>query len=423
MAETIPFGELLRRHRLLAGLSQEGLAERAGLSVDAIRALERGRRTAPRPETIGLLAEGLALAPAERANFIASATGQAPAQENVQTVHQSPGSFPLPEPPTTLIGRERDVAEVTDLLQREDVRLVTLTGPGGVGKTRLALAIAHALRPAYADGVAFVDLSELRDPAPIAPAVAHALGLREDGANGPRELLFAFLRTKQLLLVLDNFEQVIGAAPLLSELVAATAQLSLLVTSRTPLHLRAEQRYPVLPLATPNLVEVSPREAVDFPASRLFAERAVATLPAFHLNTENVGTVTDICRRLDGLPLAIELAAARIALLPPQALLARLERRLAVLTRGARDLPERQQTLRGTIDWSYTLLTDRQRALFRRLSVFAGGCTAEAAEAIAGLPDDDGGDILSEIDALVDHSLLRSAVQADGEPRFRMLET
>ncbi|HEX7103619.1 MAG TPA: tetratricopeptide repeat protein, partial [Nitrolancea sp.] len=407
----------------LAGLSQEALAERAGLSVDAIRALERGRRTAPRPETIGLLADALALEPEDRANFIASATGQAPAHEDARATLREPRSFPLPEPPTTLIGRARDVAEVANLLQHEGARLVTLTGPGGVGKTRLALAIVHRLRPAYPDSVAFVDLSALRDPSPIAPAIARVLGLREDGASGPRDLLFAFLRAKQLLLILDNFEQVLGAAPLLAELVAETSHLSLLVTSRTPLHLRAEQQYPVLPLAMPDTVDVSAREAGEYPASRLFAERAVATLPTFHLHNGNAQTVTDICRRLDGLPLAIELAAARIALLPPQALLTRLEHRLAVLTRGARDLPERQQTLRATIDWSYTLLSDWQRAIFRRLSVFAGGCTVDAAEAVAGSPDGAGDDILDEIEALVDQSLLRVTTQADGESRFRMLET
>jgi predicted ATPase/DNA-binding XRE family transcriptional regulator len=423
MAETMPFGELLRRHRLLAGLSQEALAERAGLSVDAIRALERGRRTSPRPETIGLLADALALEAVDRGIFIASATGQASAHGDAQATARSPRAFPLPEPPTTLIGRERDVAEVTDLLQREGVRLVTLTGPGGVGKTRLALAIAHRLLPAYPDGVVFVDLSALRDPFPIAPTVARAFGLREDGASGPRELLVAFLRTKQLLLVLDNFEQVIGAAPLLAELVAETSHLSLLVTSRTPLHLRAEQQYPVLPLATPDRVDVSLREAGEFPASRLFTERAVATLPTFELSTNNAQSVTEICRRLDGLPLAIELAAARVALLPPQALLSRLERRLVVLTRGARDLPERQQTLRATIDWSYALLSNWQRAIFRRLSVFAGGCTTVAADAVVGSQESVDDDILGEIDALVDHSLLRSLIQADDEPRFRMLET
>jgi predicted ATPase/DNA-binding XRE family transcriptional regulator len=423
MVEGTPFGELLRRHRLLAGLSQEALAERAGLSVDAIRALERGRRTAPRPETIGLLADAVALEAADRANFIASATGQAPAHGDARKTPRSPRSIPLPEPPTTLIGRERDVDEVTDLLQRASVRLVTLTGPGGVGKTRLALAIAHRLRTAYPDGVVFVDLSALRDPFPIAPAVARALGLREDGARGPRDLLVAFLRAKRLLLVLDNFEQVIGAAPLLAELVAETLHLSLLVTSRTPLHLRAEQHYPVLPLETPDSVDISLQEAGEFPASRLFTERAIATLPTFQLSTNNAQSVTEICRRLDGLPLAIELAAARVALLPPQALLSRLERRLVVLTHGARDLPERQQTLRATIDWSYALLSNWQRAIFRRLSVFAGGCTTDAADVVVGSQESAADDILGEIDALVDHSLLHSLVQADGEPRFRMLET
>jgi len=461
--ETATFATLLRRYRLAASLSQEALAERARLSTAAIAALERGRRTAPRPDTVALLADALGLAPHECAALVtaaaprdstvaAAAAASVPVPELKATTsvpvepHEAPASAPpppplaaLPSPPTALIGREREETSVMRLLRPNGgARLVTLTGPGGVGKTRLALAVAAELRDAYPDGVTFVDLSALRDPALVAATVARALGLREEGALGARDLLPAYLRDKRVLLVLDNLEQVVEAAPLVGELVAACPSLAVLATSRVALRVRAEQRFDVPPLAVPGRNHPRVDEVENYAAVRLFVVRARAILPDFDLDAGNATAVAEICRRLDGVPLAIELAAARTALLPPAQLLARLGRRLGVLTGGARDLPARQQTLRATIDWSYALLAEWERALFRRLSVFAGGCTLDAAEAVVTTSHEaaDGadGDVFGGMTTLVDHSLLRAMAggvtgsardddPASGEPRFRMLET
>nr|MDQ2831208.1 tetratricopeptide repeat protein [Chloroflexota bacterium] len=302
-------------------------------------------------------------------------------------------------------------------------RLMTLTGPGGVGKTRLALAVALSLRDAYPDGVVFVDLSALNDAALVAPAVAQALGLREEGALGVHELLVAHLRNKRLLLALDNVEQIIEAASSIADLVAACPLLAVLVTSRTALRVRAEQQFRVLPLDTPAVPSSTAAAVANYPAVRLFVARAQAVAPEFTLDADNAAAVAEVCRRLDGLPLAIELAAARVTLLPPAALLGRLERRLGLLKGGPRDSPLRQQTLRATIDWSYTLLSEWEQALVRRFSVFSGGCTLEAVEAVAPAAGTADGDVWSGVELLVDHSLLQAVEQPDGEPRFRMLET
>ena len=355
--------------------------------------------------------------------------------ESGQSRRPAPGSAGLPAPVSSFVGRERQLDEVERLLRAG--RLVTLTGAGGCGKTRLALEVAARLRGAFRHGVAFVPLAPLDDPSFVAPAVARALGIRESPGRPYREAVALAVRGRALLLVLDNLEHLLDAAPTVAEWLAACPGLKVLATSRERLRLQGEQVYPVPPLALPDPADADP---VGSEAVRLFVERARAVEPAFALTDENATAVGEICRRLDGLPLAIELAAARIGLLPPPAMLARLERRLPLPTDGPRDLPARQRTLRDTIAWSYDLLDEEDRALFRRLAVFAGGWTLEAAEAVCGDPDDrrppgDAGRpsrdfilpqsaVLAALARLVDKSLVLPERQAeDGDVRYRLLET
>lgn len=322
-----------------------------------------------------------------------------------------------------LIGREREATEVEQMLRREEVRLVTLTGVGGTGKTRLAQRVAHALLREFTDGTFFIDLSAVSDPELVASAVAQPLGIKETGSTPLKESLKEYLRDKQMLLVLDNFEQVADAAPLVSELLSWSPGLKMLVTSRVLLHLSAEHEYVVPPLALPDLrLPNSVEELTTYAAIVLFVKRAQATKSTFSLNEGNARAVADICLRLDGLPLAIELAAARIKLLSPQAILTRLEHSLKLLTGGARDLPARQQTMHAAISWSYDLLEESEKRLLNRLAVFSGGLTIEAAEEVCGIPVDAGVEVLDVITSLVDKSLLVHKEQADGESRFRMLE-
>jgi predicted ATPase/class 3 adenylate cyclase len=330
----------------------------------------------------------------------------------------------LPAQATPLLGREHELVTLRQLLAAPGTRLITLTGPGGTGKTRIALQAAAESLESFPDGVWWISLAAVSHPDHVAQAIAGPLNVRENSVEPLLESLVADLRSRQTLLLLDNLEHLLDAAPQLQRLLEAAPGLVILATSREPLRLRAEREFPVAPLPLPrNDARVSLPDALASPAVRLFVERAQTVKPGFALDASTVTDVVAICRRLDGLPLAIELAAARVRLLPPAALLSRLERRLAILTGGARDLPARQQTLRAAIAWSFDLLEPAERSLFSRLAVFSGGCTLQEAEAVCstagGLPLD----LLDGIDSLVQKSLLRQEDGPGGEPRFTMLET
>jgi predicted ATPase/serine/threonine protein kinase len=334
----------------------------------------------------------------------------------------------LPSQRTALVGRAAERAGVADMLLQSGVRLLTLTGPGGTGKTRLAIQVAEDLVE-HVDirfgGVTFVNLAPIDDPTLVASAIARSLGVRESGDLPLVEAIAQHLnRLGATLVLIDNFEQVSEAAVLVNQLLDACPALKILVTSRVALRIYGEQEFPVppLPLPLPGAL-FSPSTLTDYPSVALFVQRAAAVRPDFALTPANAGAVVEICRRLDGLPLAIELAAARIKILPPGELLARIERPLELLTGGARDRPERQQTLRQTIKWSYDLLTPSEQKLFRRLSVFAGGCTLEAVEAVCDTAEDLGIAVLDGVSSLVDNSLLVQRVSSDGAPRFVLLET
>src|SRR3984885_4249555 len=422
------FGALLREFRLAARLSQEALAERAGMSARGISDLERGIHRAPYQQTVNLLIDALELDREQRALVTAAArrtgrTAAAPVRPETSPGHN------LPEEATSFIGRSAELALLKDLLQRPQVRLVTLTGPGGCGKTRLALRAAANLLGEFPDGVCFVSLAALTDPQVVPSAIAAALTLREREGREPLDAVLDHLSSRNMLLVLDNVEHLPQASELLPELLKHCPKLRLLVTSRAVLHFTWESIFEVQPLAVPDPgSSIDHQELSRYEGIALFIERARAADPAFAVTGQEAPAIAEICSRLDGLPLAIELAAARLRVLPPHALLGRLSNRLTFLTGGARDRPTRQQTLRAAIDWSYSLLDGSEQRLFARLAVFAGGCTLEAAEAIGALATDPQEDVAASVldcaASLIDKSLLRrNDPAASPEPHLRMLET
>jgi predicted ATPase/DNA-binding XRE family transcriptional regulator len=415
----ISFADLLRHLRTSAALSQEELAVRSGLSLRGISDLERGVRRAPHLTTIRVLADALGLGPEERqALLVAARPGTGP-----ETADAAPGGYaPLPLPLTPLLGRDRELASLVSILGGGDIRLLTVTGAGGTGKTRLALEVGARLQGEFRESVIFVDLAPLSDAALVLSTIASALGVRERPGQRLIDILCSDLAAKQTLLLLDNFEQVLGAAADIANLLAKCPRLSSLITSREALRVRGERVFPLMPLPLPEAEHLSSIEVLArIPAVALFVERATANLPDFALTMDNAAAVSAICRRLDGLPLAIELAAAWVNVLSPDALLDRLEKRLLLLTGGSRDLPPRQRTMRDAIAWSYDLLSPQEQALFRRLAVFAGGWTIEAAEVVSGARH--GPNILEGLEALARASLVQAAEQPHGEPRFTMLET
>ncbi|MBV9357343.1 MAG: helix-turn-helix domain-containing protein, partial [Chloroflexi bacterium] len=431
------FAELLREYRHGRGLTQAELAQRAQLSQRAISDLERGLKV-PQRRTVRLLAHALALTGHDRSTF--EAVGHQQRQAYGGQAHARDRT--LPRPLTSFVGRQRELAELEHLQARS--RLLTLTGPGGSGKTRLALCLATAVAERFEDGVVFVPLASVFEPELVLPTLAQRLGVPEIGPRAPLAALRDYLHTRHVLLVLDNFEHLLPAGPLLLELLADCPRLRMLVTSRSALRLSGEQEYEVPPLALPDAGWQCPAEAdpiaalQSFEAARLFIERARAISPDFAVTAAEAGELAEMCRHLDGLPLAIELAAARVRLLPLGTMAARLGgapwRRAAsplrLLTAGPRDLPPRQQTLSAAIAWSYDLLTVAEQDLFRHLAVFYGGASMEAIQACAAASSGANGgwpaapdDVLMDVEALIDKSLLLRRSGPDGEPRFDMLET
>ena len=412
-----PFGMTLRQFREAAGLSQEELAERAGLSLRGISDLERGLRTTPRLETVRMIADGLGLNEEQRIDILNARNSSAGSRPSLipTKIHK------LPVPTTSFIGRVEEIESIIGMLATDRARLITLTGPGGVGKTRIAIEAAHQLIDRFPDGVVFVDLSATREPAMVIPAIADRLGIPARGDLEIRDVLDIALQGRNMLLVLDNLEQVIGAATEIAWLLAACPDLSIIATSRIILRISAEHVMPIEPLPLPTYHDVYSFNHVD--AVALFVARARAADQRLLLDHENAPVVAAIVNRLQGMPLAIELAAARLRLLPLQELLKRLDSQLPVLAGDTRDVPERHRTMRNTIAWSYDLLSPRQQHIFRALAIFPDGCTlATAAAVLTAEGSKTGEDPADAVETLLDSSLLRRWLGPDGQARYRMLQ-
>ena len=407
------FGRLLRRYRLAAGLSQRALADRARLSLDGISSLERGHRRSPQRETLALLAGALALNDEQRRAFESAATRPAsPRHRDRAPVTVGPwlsaGSATLPLALTRFVGREVELDEIAALVREH--RLVTLTGTGGIGKTQTALQVATALRDATESRVCFVPFGPIADPSLFSAAVASPLGVQEVPGHPLLETLIAYLKNKNLLLIFDNCEHVIAeATSVVAAVLRSCPRVWILATSREPLRAAGERAYRLPSLTTNDAIA-------------LFVDRAQSADAHFALADDNAPTVADLCRRLDGIPLAIELAAARVNVLPLKVLFEKLEDRLQILTHGERTASRRQQTMRATVDWSYDLLAAPEQLFFERLSVFAGGCTLAAATTVCASDGASEGDVLNMIASLVQKSLVLADLDGS-EPRYRLLES
>lgn len=423
MADPESFGQQLKRYRKAARLSRQELARQAGISPNTIGDLERGVTRGAQHDTVERLARTLGLSGDERTRFTSAVDRRrAPRTRSAQT--QQLGSL-VPWPLTPLIGREAEMDALRTQLTEAGMRLMTVIGPAGVGKTRLALAAAQELRPHFAHGAIFVSLAPLRDPSLLLSTLAHAVGVREGPGRSMHDALVDVLHERHLLLLLDNCEHLLPAlSQQLAPLLEACPGVVVLATSRSPLHLRGEHEVLLDPLVVPPLSLSLNSDALGrVPSVTLFIECACRVRPDFQLTQATAPAVAEICRRLDGLPLAIELAAAHTKLLEPDALAARLEQRLPLLVGGPYDLPQCQQTLRDALAWSYDLLSASAQDVFARISVFAGGCTLEAAAVVCVSPHDPGGDVLSQLRTLVDQSLVQSVPIAPGEIRLVLLET
>jgi predicted ATPase/DNA-binding XRE family transcriptional regulator len=430
------FGPWLKQQRKTRRFTQEDLAERLACSSALIYKIEAGERT-PSIQLSTLIAEWLEIPEIDRAAFLSFARGElklAAAEVEARFGPASPRravntSKNLPMPLTPLLGRAQEVREAVRLLTEGHARLLTLVGPPGIGKTRLGLRVARELKDRFRDGVLYVVLAAVADPSLVALIIVEALGLRDINRESPLDTLERTLSDKEALLVLDNFEQVLDAAPTIVQLLRACPDLLVLVTSREALHIAGEQQFRVPALATPDPAHISQLPALqstvqsdEYPAVTLFVQRARAVNPGFVLTEQNVGAVAAICARLQGLPLAIELAAARMNLLSPIEIQSRLDNSLGILESSARHLPEKQRTLRGAIDWSYQLLSEPEKVLFTRLGVFVGGCSLGAAEGVCNATGDLGIDVLAGLASLLNKSLLMREEGAQRESRFTMLE-